>query len=484
MVESLQQKTFSGVAWGFVNNFATQIFFFIQGIILARILAPSDYGLVAMVAVFTAVSNVLVDSGFGSALIRKKNRTELDYSTVFDVNVCISLLLLIVLCSTSGLIAKFYRQPILAQIVCVNAVIIFLNSFMSIQGVKLTADLKFKQKNIINIVSAFASGITAIIMAFTGFGIWSLIYPNFITIVVNIILYWHFQHWFPGIRFSKESFRELFGFGSKLLASSLLDKIYTNIYPIIIGKCYSSDDLGYYTRASNYSQLPSTTVTGVLSGVAYPVLSDIQDDEERLSNAYRKLLRISAFIVFPVMIGLAALARPLIIVMITDKWEQSVIYLQILCLAMMWYPIHSLNLNLLNVKGRSDLFLKLEIIKKVLGVSILLITVPLGILALCIGSVFSSLISLSINTHYTGKIIHMGFWKQMMDLVPVLAYSLSMGALVWVVTLFIPSYAMKLIVGIPLGAIYYFGIAYITKSSELDYLKIIIENNILSRFKK
>lgn len=184
------------------------------------------------------------------------------------------------------------------------------------------------------------------------------------------------------------------------------------------------------------------------------------------------------------MIGLAALARPLIIVMITDKWEQSVIYLQILCLAMMWYPIHSLNLNLLNVKGRSDLFLKLEIIKKVLGVSILLMTVPLGILALCIGSVFSSLISLSINTHYTGKIIHMGFWKQMVDLVPVLAYSLSMGALVWVVTLFIPSYAMKLIVGIPLGAIYYFGIAYITKSSELAYLKIIIENNILSRFKK
>lgn len=444
---------------------------------------PSDYGLIAMVTVFTAVSRTLVDSGFTSALIRKKDRTDLDYSTVFDVNVCISFILLIILCSTSGLIAKFYGQPILKKIVCLNALIIFLGSFTAVQGTKLSADLKFKEKNIINIISAFANGVIAIIMAFFGFGIWSLIYPNFLTIFINAFLYWYIQHWFPGIKFSKTSFKELFAFGSKLLASGLLDTVYTNIYPIVIGKYFSAKDLGYYTRASGYAQLPSSTVTGILSSVSYPVLSQIQDDEERLRISYRRLLRVSAFIIFPIMIGLAVLAHPVIILMITDKWESCVIYLQVLCLAMMWYPIHSLNLNLLNVKGRSDLFLRLEIIKKCLGVLIIIITVRFGILAMCVGSVFGSIISLLINTHYTGMLIKVSFFRQIMDLSPSLLYSISMGFMVWLVTSFITNDLLKVIIGILVGIVFYFVIAFITKSSDMAYLKIVFYNNVLVRFK-
>ena len=216
---------------------------------------------------------------------------------------------------------------------------------------------------------------------------------------------------------------------------------------------YKSDeltkDLGYYTRATGYSNLPSTTVTGILASVAFPVLCDIQGDNERLQGAYRKLLRLSAFVVFPIMIGLAALARPLILVMITAKWEPSVVYLQILCFALMWYPIHALNLNLLQVKGRSDLFLRLEIIKKIIGVSIIFIVSSFGVLAMCVGSVISSLLCLFLNTYYTGKFINLSFWYQMKDLIPSLFYSLSMGGLIWVISLFIPYNGIKLLVCIP-----------------------------------
>lgn len=484
MSDSLQQKTFSGVVWGFISNFSMQLFSFIQGIIMARILIPSDYGLIAMVGVFSAVAALLVDSGFASALIRKKDKTDIDYSTVFDINVIMSFIITLILCGVSGLIADFYNQPILSKIVCLNALQIFLGSFISVQGVRMSADLRFKEKNIAQIVVRVSTGLVGIAMALTGFGIWSLIYPSFLAIPINMAFYWHYQHWFPGIRFSVKSFKELFGFGSKLLASGLLDTIYNNIYPIIIGKLFSAKDLGYYTRATGYSNLPSTTVTGILASVAFPVLCDIQGDSERLQGAYRRLLRLSAFVVFPIMIGLAAMARPLILVMITAKWEPSVVYLQILCFALMWYPIHALNLNLLQVKGRSDLFLRLEIIKKIIGVSIIFIASSFGVLAMCIGSVISSLLCLFLNTYYTGKFINLSFWYQMKDLIPSLFYSLSMGGLVWGISLLIPYNGIKLLVCIPLGIVYYFLIAYLTKSSDLAYMKIIITNNVINRFKK
>lgn len=484
MPSNLQQKTFSGVVWGFVSNFSMRLFYFVQGVILARILTPSDYGLTAMIAVFTAVGSLLADGGFGAALIRKKDRTDLDYSTVFVVNVGMSFILSITLALCSGAIADFYHQPILQKIVCLNALGMFLWSFVAVQGVKMRADLRFKEINVINMINNITIGLVAIGMAFAGFGIWSLVYPGFIGMPLCGFLYWRAQHWFPGIRFSKRSFKEMFGFGSKLLASGLLDTVYNNIYPIVIGKLFSSRDLGYYTRASGYAQMPSTTVTGILTSVAYPILSKIQDDNERLRNAYRKLLRLSAFLVFPVMVGLSALARPIILVMITAKWEPAIVMLQILCFALMWYPIHALNLNLLQVKGRSDLFLRLEIIKKIIGISIMFIAVPFGILAMCVGSIFSSLICLAINTYYTGKLINMGYWKQMKDLMPSLLYSLSMGAIIIAVTRFIASDVAKLIVGIPLGVVYYFLISYLTKSSDLAYLKVIYHNNIASRFTK
>lgn len=481
MSNSLQQKTFSGLLWTFAENFSLQGFGFIQGIILARLLMPSDYGLIAMVGLFFAVSNCFIDSGFTTALIRKKNRTAIDYSTVYVTNVCLSFLFAVLLCICSPAIANFYNEPILQKVVCISALSLFLNSFLAVQGTRLTINLDFKTKSIIHATTTIIAGIVTIILAFLGYGVWSLIYPTFIVLPIKAILYWHYQHWFPGLTFSVKSCKEFFSFGSKLLISGLLDTLYNNIYPIVIGKKFSATDLGYYGRADGYAALPSITITGMLSKVTFPVLCEIQEDDKRLEQVYRRLLRLSAYVIFPCMIGLAALAKPLIITIITEKWEKSIIYLQILCFSLMWYPIHAINLNLLQVKGRSDLFLRLEVIKKIIGIGILCISIPLGLIYMCIGRIFGSIICLTVNTYYTGKLIHVGFFMQMKDLLPTLLYSFSMGVIIWICNQFISSLYLQIIVGTLVGITYYVTISWINKSSELDYIILLLKQNVFKK---
>ena len=484
MADNLQQKTFSGITWTFLRLFSLEGFAFIQGIILARLLVPEDYGLIAMTQIFFAISACFIDSGFGTALIRKKNQTELDYSTVYVTNVCLTIFFAILLSLCAPWIADFYEEPILKEIVRANAILIVLNSFNAVQGTRMTINLQFKQKSIISVIVNITIGITTIIMAFMGYGVWALIYPNFLGPVMYLILYHKYQHWFPKLQFSWKVWKEFFGFGSNLLLSSLLDTAFKNIYPIVIGKTFSATTLGYFTKASSYAKLPASTFQGVMGQVTYPILCSIQDNDNRLRDAYRRLIRASAFIVFPMLIGLAALAKPFIIVLITEKWAPAIPYLQILCFALMWYPVHVLNLNLLKVKGRSDLFLRLEIIKKVLAVCIIFISVPLGIIAMCYGRVVTSVLCLFINTYYTGKLIKVGFMKQMQDLTPTLLYALSMGALVWFTIQWIPNLVLQIIIGIVVGVIYYIGIAKLTKSADLEYVIILLKENVIKRFKK
>ncbi len=484
MAESLKQKTFKGMVWTTAAKFAVQGFNFIQGIILARLLDPSDFGLIAMAGVFTAISATFVDSGFSNALVRNKERTEMDYSTTFVTNVALSLFFCLLLCACSGLIADFYHQDKLRKIVILCASQLFLGSINAVQGTRLTINLDFRTKGIINVISVVVTGLVTIAMAFMGYGVWSLIYPLFFKIVLEFFLYRYFQHWFPKLQFSWDSWRKSFSFGSKLLLSSLINTVYINIAPLIIGKKYSAADLGYYNKAEGYAALPSKTATQVLGGVTFPVLAEVQDDMEALQSVYRRLIRLSAYVVFPLMMGIAALARPLIICLITEKWSQSILYLQIVCFALMWYPVHSLNLNLLQVKGRSDLFLRLEIIKKVIGLTTLFITVPIGLVAMCIGQVFVSLISLVINTHYTGKMIDVGFLKQMKDLLPSLLYSVSMGAVIWFCIKLVPNLWVQLAVGLAIGGAYYLGVSKLTRSPELDYVVQLLKENVLPKLRK
>ena len=484
MSDNLQKKTFSGIIWTFCQKFSLEIFGFVQGIILARLLLPSDFGLIAMTAVFFAVSNCFIDSGFGAALIRKPNKNSIDYSTVYVTNVVLTLFFAVLLFACSPLIADFYHQPVLKDIVRANSVLMVMNSFNAVQAIRMRIHLQFKQLSIANVTVDIIVGLTSIAMAFMGYGVWSLIYPRFLRPFLNWAFYWHYQHWHPGLKFSWKIWREYFGFGSKLLASSLLDTIWKNIYPIIIGKKYSASDLGYFSKGRSYAYLPAMTFQGVLSQVTFPVLSSIQDDDCKLQSVYRRLIRLSGFVIFPIVIGVAALAKPLIILMITEKWAPSVSYLQVICFAAMWYPIHALNLNLLKVKGRSDLFLYLEIFKKALSAIVIIITIPFGVFYMCVGSVITSLLCLGVNTFYTGKLIHVGFFTQMRDLLPSLIYTFSMGILVWSVTQMIPSMWLRILVGIPLGIIYYVGISKLMKSQELDYLIVLIKDNILKRYGK
>lgn len=480
---SLQHKTFLGMVWGFFEKFSMQFVTFIVGVVLARLLSPRDYGLIAMTTVFVAISGAIVDSGFSSALIRKPQREAIDFSTVFDINIVLSFIVGVFLCLISPLVASFYNEPLLKSILCVNGLYVFLGSFLTTQSVKLQVDLRFKEKGIINVVNSISVGLISILFAYNGFGVWSLVIPRFFSLFTGAFLYWHFMHWFPGVQFSKDSAKSMFSFGSNLLVSCLLDTIYNNLYSIVIGKKFSSENLGYYSKASGFANLPSTTITGVVGGVAFPILSKIQFDETHLASVYRKLIKLSAFIVFPIMMGLAVLAKPFVCVLITEKWMESVPYLQILCFALLLYPIHALNLNLLQVKGRSDLFLRLEVIKKVLGVIVLVLTIPMGVLWMCIGLVIHSVLALFINTYYTGKLLQLNVVTQIKDLFPSFMYSAMMMGAIYLLTAFIKSYLLSLILGSVVGIGFYFTISYLFKSEEFQYLTIILKNNVISKFR-
>lgn len=474
-MESLKKKTVSGVLWSCIERFSVQGIQFVIMIIMARILLPSDYGMIGMLAIFIAIAQVLIDSGFSNALIQKKDRSEVDYSTVFYFNIVVGLALYFILFFSSPLIAKFYNTPELSVLTRVVALNLFINSLAVVQRAILSVKIDFKTQAKASFSAAILSGIVGIVMAYTGFGVWSLAIQAVLNAFINTLLLWYFSKWIPLRTFSFESFKKLFSFGSKLLASGLLDTAYRNIYTIVIGKKFASADLGYFTRADQFAQFPSSNLTGIIQRVTFPVLSEIQDDKERLATAYRKFLRLSAFLIFPLMTGLAAVAYPFINCLLTDKWNFAALLLQVMCFSYMWYPIHAINLNLLQVKGRSDLFLKLEVYKKILGVVVLCVTIPMGLLAMCYGMIVTSLLALVINTYYTGKLIQIGFIKQMRDLSPALFYSFSMSIVVYFVIHFLDQQVMQLIIGITVGVAYYFLITYLTKSQDLHEFLLLIK---------
>jgi len=466
--ESLKKKTVKGVAWTSLEQVTTLGFGFVIGVVLARLLSPSDYGLLAMIAVFNSIAFAFLDSGFGSALIRKPNLTDNDTTTAFCFNLVAGVVLYGIIWLIAPWVSQFYDKPILTSLLRAEGSLLIITSFKIVQNTQLSRALNFRAKAIISVSSQVLSGVLGIMAAYRGFGVWALVIQHIASSVVGLILLWIISPWRPRGRWDNHSLSYLWGYGSKLLASGLLDRIYGNIYPIIIGKFYSAADLGQYTRATHYAGMPSGILTGVLQKVTFPVLSKIQEDTDRLGNSYRRMLRFTVFIVFPVMIGMAALAYPLVVALVTDKWAQCVPYLQIICLSSMWYPVHAINLNLLQVKGRSDLFLRLEIIKKALITVVIFVCVPFGIMGICYGAVFTSLACLAINTYYTGKLIHVGFMRQMKDMLPTLLNSLAMGALIYLVTMSISGNVLKLLVGIPVGMMAYIAVAKICHLPELQ----------------
>ena len=465
--ESLKQKTTKGIFWSTIERFSNQGMSFLFSVILARMLDPSDFGIIAMITIFFAVAQSFVDSGFSNALVRKTDRREEDLSTCFYFNIGVGIIAYIVLFLIAPLVASFYNQPILSLIIRITGLGVVLNSLCVVQQALFTIKIDFKSQAKVTLSATIISGIVGVVLAYQGYGVWALVWQGIVLSLVRMGLLWLMSKWRPITGFSKSSFNYLFGYGSKLLASGLLDTIYNNIYPIVIGKFYTPAQLGNYSRALSFAQLPSSNITSILQRVTFPVLSTIQDDIPRLQVNYRRLLKLSAFIIFPLMTGLAAVAFPMIRIVLTPKWEGCSLYLQIICFALMWYPIHAINLNLLQVKGRSDLFLRLEIIKKIVGVCIMCITIPLGITAMCIGMVASSLISLFINTYYTGKLIDIGYLKQMRDLTPIFINSLIMGGIVYFSIQISDNDILQLSLSIIVGVLSYIGGASMITRSEL-----------------
>ena len=475
--QSLKDKTVKGVIWSSVERFSVQGVQFLVMLVIARILDPKDFGLVGMLAIFIAVSQTLIDSGFSQALIRKQDRTEADNSTVFYFNIVISALLYLLLYFIAPWVAGFYDEPQLCGLMRVLCLVVVINSFAVVQKALYTALIDFKTQAKATFISAIGSGVVGIYLAVLGFGVWSLVWQQLLNAGINTVLLWSLSNWFPRWRFSWKSFKGLFTFGSKLLVSGLLDTIYTNMYTLVIGKVFTAESLGYYTQADRFSRMPSSNLTTVFQRVTYPVLCTIQDEDDRLREDYRKLLRLSAFIIFPLMCFLAGISYPLIELLIGEKWHFAAVLLIPICFGMMWWPIHAINLNLLQVKGRSDLFLRLEVIKKIVGVIILVITIPYGLLVMCYAGIITSLLCLVINTYYTGKLIKVGFIIQMRDLSGILLSSLIMFAIVFfVVGLFDNSYA-QLCFGSLIGVFIFCLLAYKFNNEELRLLRMLLKKN-------
>lgn len=471
---NLKQRTKRGLYWKFADQFANYGMQFVIGIVMARLLTPSDYGITALPAVFLAVAGLFAGAGFGSAMIRKSELTDEDLSTAFYYSTVVGIVCYILLFFASPWIADFYNVPVLKPLIRVTALGFLYGPLGTPQNIILQRRLDFKTPAKISVVCNVISGVIGITMAYYGYGVWALTISNMLASIVGLLMKFYVVRWYPKSGWSKESFNYLWGFGNKFMLSQIIDTIYNNITPIVIGKYYSPADLGIYNRARNYANLPSQNLHGVISSVTYPVLSKMQDDNERLAYNYRRIIKTTAFVVFPIMMLLAALAHPLIIIMVTAKWEACVILLQIICFSMMWWPIHALNLNLLLVKGRSDYFLKLEIIKKIYGIILLAATLPFGLIVFCIGGVFSSFVSLFVNTYYTGKLINCGFLSQMKDLAPIYLISIITFLITFAFTFFVSNMWIQLMIGGLLGSLFYLGVASFICKDELKELKYML----------
>lgn len=475
----LRQKTISGLKWSFLDSFANQGSQFIIGIILARLLVPRDFGLIGMLTFFIAISQSFIDSGFSQALIRKQDCRQVDFNTAFLFNLLVGIIFYLVLFFSAEFIARFFGEPQLFQLIRVLGLILLINAFGLIQRTLLTKEINFKLQTKISLIASFISGAIGIGMAVNGFGVWSLAYKTIAQQLVITLLFWLWNKWKPTLAFSFHAFKDLFRFGSKLLVSGIVDTTYRNIYYLIIGKYFSAADLGYYAKADEFNKIPSENLSGIIGRVSYPTLSCIQDDPARLKSAYKKLIQTTVYITFILMIGLAATAKKIILVLIGERWLQAVPYLQLLCFVGLMYPLHALNLNMLMVKGRSDLFLRLEVIKKILAVPVIVIGILFGIKIMIVGMIINSLLAYYLNSYWSGKLIGYSVREQIADIYSPFALAVVMGILTWLVGTVIKSGPVVVLISqLSIGGIVILVISEITKLKPYIELKSIVLESI------
>lgn len=416
--QSLKDKTIKGTMWSAADAFLGQGVTFLVGIVLARLLSPDEYGLIGICLIFNTVLSGIVDSGFSNALIRKKDCTDDDYNTMFLTNLGFSIVLYGLLFVSSPLVAHFFGRQELTALVRATGFLLFFNALSITQVTILTKRIDFKTKTKASLISAILSGIVGIAMAYTGFGVWALVGQMLSKQLLYTLCLWVLNKWWPSLKFSISSFSYMWGFGWKLLLSGLLNNIWIQLYQVVVGKFYSPATLGQYTRSNEYASIFSSNLTTIIQRVSYPVLSEIQDDKQRMVEGYRRVIKMTMFITAICMISLGAVAEPLIYCLIGPQWHEAATYLPLICISMAFYPLHAINLNMLQVLGRSDIFLYLEIIKKVIGLVPICIGIFVDIYWMLVASILTGFVSLYLNSWYTGKALGYTFWKQLRDIAP------------------------------------------------------------------
>lgn len=423
------QETAKGLKWTLLNKLTLYPVQLVYGMVLARLLTPKEMGIVGLTAIFFAIANTLKDSGFGGALIRKIDRTEEDCSTVFWFNIAMSFVLSAILFLLAPWFVDYFHQPELLWLTRVSAILMFLSSSAGVHWTLYSARRDFKTPAIIGVCITLVSLPVTLYLAYIGWGVWALMTQNIITSLLSLIVIWIVSPWKPRFVFSKKSFKELFGYGSKMAASALLDTGYNNLRTFFIGKVYSPAQLAFYNRGDHLAAVGPQTACGMIGGVTFPILATLQHDNERLKQVYRQYLRLFTMVIVWGSMLVAAMADSWIHLMSGSQWGQAVPYAQILCFSYALYHIQVINLNLLQVKGRSDLFLRLEIIKKVLGCIVMAITIPMGVMAICYGALFTSIVCIFINSYYSKELIGMSIWQQLKDYLPL---SLLAIACTWI----------------------------------------------------
>ena len=480
--ESLKNKTVKGTFWSAADNIARYTVTFAVGIVLARILSPDDYGLIGIIGIFTAVCDALINGGYYAALIRKKDATEDDFNTVFFINLVTSIYFYLIIYLCAPVIADFFGREELIWLTRVSSITMIIGALGFVQTIRLTKRIDFKSQTKITLVASIVSGIMGIALAINGCGVWALVAQTITSQVIKVIMLTFYNRWIPKFTFSKTSFFELFGFGWKLMVSKLLDNVWKELYQVVVGKFYSPATLGQYTRAKGFSQLFSSNLTDVVQRVSFPVLSNIQDEKERMIAAYRRIIKTTMFITFIAMFSLAAVSGPLIYCLIGPQWNDAAMYLPVICLCGSLYPLHAINLNMLQLQGRSDLFLVLEVVKKIISLGPLFVGAFVGIMPMLYSSIITGIICYFLNSYFPGKLLGYTSWMQIKDCAPSFGIALIIATIVWPLRFIPASNWVILLLQIILGIASFFAICKITGIQEYFEVREMVKP-ILSKFK-
>lgn len=430
--KSLKQKTLHGIGWSAIDAFLGRGVTFLVGIILARLLSPSEYGLIGICVIFNSVLEGFVDSGFSTSLIRKKDVSKMDYNTMFIVNMVISLFMYVLLYVSTPLVAKFFEQPQLTSLIRVTGIVILFDGLSFTQNTILTRNINFKAKSIASLLSSVASGTIGVVLAFTGLGVWALVAQLLSKSLFNTVALWFINKWLPTLEFSMKSLRYMWGFGWKMLLTGLIDRVWQQANQIVVGKIYAPSTLGQYTKSTEYASLFSASINSIVMRVSFPVLSSIQDESSRMISAYRRIIKLTMFVTVICLMILSSISYPLIHVLIGEKWNMAASFLPLICISFTFYPLHSINMNMLKVMGRSDLILKYDILKRLIGIIPIVVGVFIGIYPMLFCLIATNIFSFFINSWYTGKQLGYTSWMQLKDIYP----SYLIGSLVGIAIYF------------------------------------------------